>query len=264
MLDAKINAAVQLVRDALSQYSRPAVMCSFGKDSMVVLDIVQRVMPRPAVIFHREPYQHHKYAFANKVIADKKLMVYDWPHSYTAMANGGGETEIVKFYGIGNSNAYVPVGTRADGGDDMVCGLRDIYYSPTGTYDYPWDLVFHGHKSSDVDPVMGAVPLKTDLLRNEGSASAAFVIRDFTDADVWEYTERFNLPVHTERYEKVDGVWREREDKTYNPDYLNACTACMVHGKDGIPCPMLGGALVNNISHTLNWTGDYRPDYIGK
>lgn len=253
IMRAKIDGALRVIDTALAEFKHPAIMCSFGKDSMVVLHLVQKVRPDLPVIFHREPFQPHKYAFANKVILEMGLRVYDYPASGTAVQEGGGELEIVSRYMVGRDHCIVPTGIRPPvEGEPLVCGLADIYHKPLGAFRYPWDLVFHGHKSCDVDPVMGVVGLAADFARNVDSVSACFPIRHFTDEEVWAYTEKHKLPIHHERYEKIGQVWREREDKHHNPDYINACTACMrSDGPRAVPCPKLDGHMVANVWNQL-------------
>ena len=45
---------------------------------------------------------------------------------------------------------------------DFICGLNDWVLRPKAVTVTPWDVVFHGHKSSDVDPFEGSVPLRSD------------------------------------------------------------------------------------------------------
>lgn len=259
----KVAHAHQTIDLALAEFRRPAIMCSFGKDSMVVLDLVRKHRELP-VIFHREAMQPHKYAFANRVIAELGLAVYDYPPLNTDAQESEGEFEILSYYQIGQRTCMVPTGIREpDSVGHFACGLNDIYLKPMGTFAYPWDLVFHGHKSSDRDPFYGDIPLRADVARNVDCASAAFPIRHFTDADVWEYIEANGLPIHHERYEKVDGAWREREDKTHNPDYITACVACMKRSAPAaVPCPRLNGRMVSNVSGQLRWAQKLNVPYM--
>lgn len=253
-LTAKVESARAIIATALAHFTLPAVMCSFGKDSMAVLHLVRQQRDLP-VIFHREPFQPAKYAYANRVIMEWDLTVYDFPPEKTAVQEGGGELEVMNYYSLGGGhNCALPTGVRAPlAGEKALCGLRDLYGKPTGTFAYPWNAVFHGHKSADVDPVMGAVPLHADYALNVDCATAIFPLRDWTDADVWAYLEQSGAPLHTERYlKRADGTWKERTDKTHNPDYLTACTACMrSDGPRAVPCPRLAGQLVQNISSQL-------------
>lgn len=254
-LTTKVEASTIVIRTALQRFTTPAVMCSFGKDSMAVLHLMRTINPDLPIIFHREPFQPHKYAYANRIIAEWDLTVYDFPPERTEVQEGGGEFEVMNYYPLGGGkNCALPTGFRMPlTGEKVVCGLREVYGKPTGTFNYPWNVVFHGHKNCDVDPVMGAVPLYADYALNVDCATAVFPLRTWTDADVWAYLEENKVPLHTDRYMKrTDGAWRERADKTHNPDYITACTSCMLSSNPrAVPCPKLGGQLVQNVSSQL-------------
>lgn len=257
----KEESALHLIDTALMQFKAPAVMCSFGKDSLVALHLSMRVKRLP-VIFHREPFFPRKYAYANSVIEAWDLDVYDYPPSGTAIQEKDGEVEIVNYYTIGQATCALPTGViHPKEGERFICGLKDLLLKPRGTFAYPWDMVIHGHKSSDVDPFHGAVPLAADIGINLGSASPVFPIRNWTDDDVWEYIERHDLPIHHDRYEKVMGKWMESPDKTLNPDYLPACTACMRRGGGPVRCPKFN-CEVANVSAQLPWTEPQKMAYM--
>lgn len=257
----KVQQAGELIDRVLAQAKHPCVMCSFGKDSIAVLHMVKKRRDTP-VVFHREPLQHHKYEYANRVMLEWDLHMVDYP-PLGATVQDGDEFEVVNQYQVGNSHVYLPTGFRPPvPGHKLICGLDTVYNKPTGTYNYPFDMAFHGHKSVDVDPILGAVPLNSDVSLNIGSISACFPLRHFTNEEVWRYIEENNIPIHDTRYEKVNGAWREREDKTFNPDYINACTACMT-AKSGpsVHCPKLG-CTVSNVASQLRKTAKFQLEYL--
>lgn len=240
-LQEKVARAAELVRHCIATYKRPVISSSFGKDSMVLLSIIESVVKGLPVLFYREPFCPEKYSFANKVIAQRGYVVYDYPPSATAVIAANGNLEIVNAYQVGpKSFIHLPTGIAPPvEGQPPLCGYSDIYDKPTGSYVYPWDLVFIGHKSSDSDPIHGAIPLNRDVQTNVGAPDAAFPLRYFTDDDIWRYTEANDLPIHTERYDPENG-YQERPDTTANPDYFPACVACMdPAGADTVYCPKL-------------------------
>ena len=265
-LCGKVANAQELLRRAFAEFNRPAVMCSFGKDSLVALHLALQVRPGLPVIFHREPFFPDKYEYANEVIVAWNLTVYDFPPAKTALQqNAVGDLEIVNSYDCGGGKfCDLPTGVIGYGeGEHYLCALRDLVLKPRGRFDYPWDLVVHGHKSADVDPFHGPVPLAADIgLNLGGAATPVFPLRDWSDEDIWAYIEAEGLPIHHERYEKIDGQWRERPDKTLNPDYFPACTACLRKGGGPVHCPRLD-AEIPNVAAQLPWT-EPRPTHYMK
>lgn len=258
----KVTQALGLISRTIGHYRNPATMCSFGKDSIAVLHMVRQVF-NTKVVFHREPFQHWKYDYANCIIKEWNLHMVDFPPVSTAMNESELETEVVNYYSIGARTAYLPTGMRqTDTGKSTLCALDEIYGKPTGVFNYPFDAVFHGHKSVDSDPIIGDVPLQADVAHNVGSASAIYPIRHFTNEDVWRYIEENNIPVHDTRYEKIDGQWRERDDKTDNPDYISCCYSCMSRRTgNNVHCPKLGCS-VSNVSAQLRWAPAMNLPYL--
>jgi hypothetical protein len=259
----KVAYAHRVIENTMIESKRPAIMSSFGKDSMVMLDLVRKHI-NPDVIFHREPFQPKKYRFANSVIEELNLTVFDYPPIQMSMQEKEGEVEIVGHYPMGAKSVLLPTGIRTPmGEEEFACGLEDIYLKPLGTFNYPWDMIFVGHKSSDIDPIYGAIPINSDIVRTAGCASASYPIRFFTDEDVWKYTEDNHIPIHHSRYEKLDSEWKEREDKSDNPDYMAACTACMTkEGQHSVPCPKRNGLMVNRVAEQLVWADKINPVHM--
>ena len=96
---------------------------------------------------------------------------------------------------------------------------------PFGTFNFPYDVCFSGHKSSDVDQIAGEVKLHTDLHVTGVGPSLAFPLRHWTDEDVWKYTEDNKLPVDSLRYDAANR--REWGGKHSNSDYFSVCIKCI-------------------------------------
>lgn len=260
-LDDKIELARRRIEQVISLYKKPVVMCSFGKDSMVLLHLLKGYML--PVIFHREPFFPRKYDFANKVIRDWNLTVYDYPPQATSLFEKNGNIEVMNHYQVGESQMLLPTGIQ-EPKNVFICGLKDLIQKPLGSFEYPWDVVFIGHKNSDVDPLQGKIPLHVDHKINPGSCDMAFPIREWTDEDIWNYAEKFEVPIHHERYEKVDGKWRERADKTLNPDYFPACVRCLDRReKATVFCPKLQ-CEISNLSGQARYTEMNEFNYYGE
>lgn len=240
--DEKVAYAHRVIEHTLASSHNPVLLCSFGKDSMVLLHLIEQHKRLP-ILFFRHPFHQHKYRFANSVIEKMGLVVHDYAPSYVEAHENGNEIGFLSHYQAGNKTLMVGCGIK-NGGD--LCALDNIYLRPQGAFVFPWDLVLVGHKSSDVDPIIGPVPLNSDFVNGVGFPAISYPIRHFTDDDIWAYTKANNVPVHAERYiENFDDS---------NPDYVSACTACMSrNGNASVSCPKRGGLQVSNISNQLRW-----------
>lgn len=231
-LIAKANTAIDRV---LHEYKTPAFMCSFGKDSMVLLHLLRSRKLRLPVIFHRDPWWPEKYAFADRMIREYGLEVHDYPPVAMTLWQGEKIMAFTNHYQTGPlpggvlklpKNILPP-----EEGKRFLCGL-DVLKRPVGTFNYPWDCVLIGHKNSDEDSIAGRVTLHCDIKLNAGiGPDAAFPLREWTDADIWQYTHENEVPQQTDRYDTINGV--ELEDKWTNSDYANVCIACCDKSK---PC----------------------------
>lgn len=251
---------MEFIEKIIKGYKNPAIMCSFGKDSMVMLHLIRSMGYELPVIFHREPFFPEKYEFANKIIQEWGLTVYDYPPIDTAVFKKNGFVEIINYYQARKKTIMLPTGIiEPDYTKKYLCGLTDLLQKPLGNYTYKWDVVFIGHKSSDVDPLQGSVKLHLDLKINAGSVDLAFPLRNWTDDDIWDYMEKNNVPYQENRYKER----KELTDKTYNPDYFPTCTRCL--DKDNpsqVECPKLN-MVINNISSVVKQVDNIELDYYG-
>lgn len=259
-LTGLISRAKNVLLAGMQQYRRPCVLWSGGKDSMVLLHMLRDLYGDLPVVCYREPWMPEKQAFVNRVISEWGLTVWDYAPSAVALCKGNGRIDVIQHYQIGQTAMMLARGTEpldevaADGptlgcGSTWLCG-RDTFLSrPLGTFNFPWDAMFIGHKSSDVDPTSGGVPLAVDVMDTPGTAAAVYPLREWTDEDVFAYIERYGVPYDESRYLQLGpGDWTLSEDITANPDYYRTCLACC--DPDAAPfvrCPKTG-LEINNVS----------------
>jgi hypothetical protein len=261
----KVRGAIALIKEIVPNHSAPIVMSSFGKDSMVLLDLVKKANFKLPILSYREPFSPRKYLFANAIIHANDYTVYDYPPLETWFSRRNGSVEIVNLHQgpAGNAPIYLPTGVKPPKMDQpFLCGLSDIYGKPTvSSYSFPWDLALIGHKASDVDPILGPVPINTFF--QSGDLSLLFPLKAFTDEDIWRYTIEFNLPINEQRYNRLDN-WKEFEDITFNPDYFHACTACMdPESPKEVFCPKVAGMIPNVSQHLRVMKELVPPAYLG-
>jgi hypothetical protein len=238
----KESASKEYIKSILDISKNPIVLCSFGKDSMVMLDLIRQIRNDLPVIFFKEPFFPKKYSFANKVIEDYDLNVYDFPPIKTDSIFKDGICEITNIYnGYKNATLYLPTGTHEyKDGEKFLCAVDDLLNKPkVKGYDFPWDTIFVGHKSSDVCPVLGAVPIKDKTVKI-CEMLLALPIADWTDKEIWNYTIQNNIPYNDRRYNKDNG-FKEFDDKTFNNDYHPCCFKCLDNKEPLIlKCPKTG------------------------
>jgi 3'-phosphoadenosine 5'-phosphosulfate sulfotransferase (PAPS reductase)/FAD synthetase len=263
----KIQSAVKLIELGLSQAHKPVIAWSGGKDSMALLDLVHnKVGAKLPVVFFREQWQPHKYAFQNRIIEEWGLEVYTWHPTKSNFQQTDDEFEVQNQYIFDNTDMTCPTGiTPIEEGQPWVCSL-DIYNRPKNPGIIAgWDVMFVGHKKCDSDPIYGGdAGVRVDVRINPGQCSGYYPIKDWTHDDVFEYCEQNNVPIQTSRYEKIDGRWSEKQDRSKNCDYVHACTACVDRRPNApkfVHCPKLG-CVIENISSRVVWADQSLPTFM--
>jgi hypothetical protein len=250
VLQSKITSACTVIEQVLEKYERPAILCSFGKDSMLMLYMIRNWFRELPVIFFKMPHFQRKYAFAERMAADMELELHsNIPPIGISLTSKNGKTELVHHYGMGAKHLLRPIGRQnIEGKAKWLCAEQDLVKGPFGTYQWKWDLAFCGHKSSDSDPVQGDVPLFVDIHQIAGSCDLAFPLRHFTDEDVWRLTEVYGIPVNNLRY----GKDRKSDPEGYfNDDYVAYCHRCLDPLEpDFVTCPK-SGLQITNISSSF-------------
>ena len=194
--------------------------------------------------------QPKKYEFADKIIKDWDLEVYDYLPTQISLMNKENKIDAIMLRSFGqNGWAYVASELHSGNGG---CVLRDFVSAPIiPFYDYKWDLTFIGNKSCDEDPILGKTPIKKGASR-VGNTILYCPIRKWTNKDIWAYTERYNVPYNDRRYDKSNG-YKEFKDKTYNENYHFCCTDCVNPNKDEmVMCPLLGKE-IKNIGNNMKY-----------
>lgn len=270
-MEEKKKSALRIIEIGLNRPGYPCIAWSGGKDSMALLHLVFKVAgAKIPVIFFREQWQPKKYAFQNRIIEEWGLEVYTWHPSKSAFQQTGNEFEVQNQYLFGGENktpVTCPTGiTPIEDGKEWICSL-DILKRPknlTGL-ESNWDLMFVGHKRCDGDPIYGGdAGTRVQLKINPGKCDAIYPIYNWSHNDVFNYCISEGVPIQHDRYEEVDGQWKERTDKTTNCDYVHACTACVDKRPDApkfVHCPKYR-MVVSNVSECVPWADQSIPEYM--
>lgn len=242
-LEAKIY-----IKDRLDKSKNPAVLCSFGKDSMVLLWLVREITKDLPVVFLKEPFFPRKNRFANEIIDVLNLTVYDYPPVFTGHIQNGDNFEVVNWYnGYGGAYLYLPTGTHKPMGEEKyLCAVKDFIERPKAAgYSFPWDTVFVGHKDGDTDPILGTTSLKERTVKIKGM-TLALPLKHWTDKDIWDFTIEKEIPFNSDRYE-AHGEHKDLANKAYNNDYYPCCFKCLDNKEPEIVyCPKKKVMVTNN------------------
>lgn len=263
-----LDQTIAMIQEA-AKGKRAAVMLSFGKDSMVLADLIRQALkpdtfsahrfPLP-VIYYRDPWFPAKHSFAESVIKSWDMEVHSYPPTNCGIKCKEDNLELVSRYRFGYAAMDIPKNVCPPSEyprRDYICGLNDWILQPKiSDIEFKWDTVFIGHKSSDVDEFEGPVPLQ-DYKANVGDVTLVFPLRDWTDEDVWTHIESNHIPYQADRYKDR----KEVDDKWLSNDYTHACTACIDprEAKD-VYCPKLKQTVPNVSEFVLRL--DSRPEYL--
>lgn len=242
------------------KFDQPVMMSSFGKDSMVMLFIIYRLMEKKIpVIYHRVPWEPWKNDWGENIIKLWNIEVYDYPPLISGIKVKPDRIEIVHRYAMGPEPHHaidIPVNILP-WDKKFQCGLKMIS-RPKGGILYQWNLTLIGHKDCDVDQFDGPVPLKADLVENEGMSAIGFPLKDWSDEELWEFIEQRRIPVqYGTRY--IDR--KEIKFKDFINDYIEACTACIdPRNPEKVFCPLVNSEIDNVSAGVLKFDG--KPSYI--
>lgn len=244
MIEQLIEGTRKRIRGMLQDAQHPVLLCSFGKDSMVMLALVHEQRPSIEVVYFPVFSHPTKHQFASTIIQDWKLNMVEWTPCERDVIGKGDHVEIVETYpvAIGVSTAlpieaedgHVPTPDSHCAIERLVLPCRDGIASDA---EQLADALFIGHRGDDVDPTHGAVPLVAPTHR-QNNLTFAYPLFDWTEKDIWEASRLLNIPQNLKRYRDAS--------MAYNADYFDLCTQCLTPGikEPMVPCPK-GGEVFN-------------------
>lgn len=232
-MEQKINEARQFIRTHLAEMKRPALACSFGKDSMTMLALVREQMPEIPVLYMEAIAHPTKHAFAERIAAEWNLNLTRPVPAYRDAVAQGDRIEVIEIHEVAPGQIlYFPI--EAEEGyipdENATCGLELVAYQPPPVINLHFDGIFIGHRGDDVDPTFGAIPLKESAMIR-GGFRYLYPLRDWTESDIWEASQLLNIPQNEARY--------KQGDLTANNDYYPLCTECMKVNGEPAYCPKM-------------------------
>ena len=262
----KIKKSIELIKENLATSINPIIWSSFGKDSIVLIDLINKIDNTVPVLFQKEYICPEKYEHADRFIKKYNLTVYSFPPISTAVQytdfEGSVEYEVQNYYSLTNGKTFtIPTGI-VDNPNSKVCCLKSIYMKPNAHVNYMWDMQFIGHKDCDDDAFYESIKLSDYTYEKEGIPKTVFPLKDWTHEDIWQYIDDHNLDYNRNRYIRTGKSWRgQQKDTTYNPDYFECCLECMKPNRTKVNCPVMQQE-INSVSSAIRYATAPRVEYI--
>lgn len=216
-LEDKVKKSLEFIKES-ADGKYPILLCSFGKDSMVLLHLIRQIMDIP-VIFYKVHNQQERYEFAQQIIRDWHLTVYDYPPLLNDIIYKDEKMNGVGTYWLGGEVINKVLWLTKPNGR-FSCAIEDILTRPTcDGYKFKWDCVFSAHKKIDVDLLLGKLELKGNK-----KGIVHYPLLDWDNKDIWEYIRVNDIPYNAMKYDANGNVLT---DTTYNENYHAACIKCL-------------------------------------
>lgn len=204
----------QQIRELLAASQSPAVLCSFGKDSLLLLALVREVRSDVPVIWFRDAATPETTKYARRLIREWNLNVYSYHPADVYLLADGEHTSLIQEYSFGEHQ--VPLVIDLEQGE--ACSLA-MFAERTPQLFLPFDLLLTGFKDADDHWLRGGAEMFQAGLRF-GRAQVVAPIRHLTDEQVRAALVELNIP-----YKELD-------------DRISVCTACMTGTEGEVWCPL--------------------------
>lgn len=254
-----VKASTAIIAAQLRTHARPVVLSSFGKDSLVLLDLIYQVRRIPVLTFLQAAQQFpDKYAFAMQMIAENHLNCSTLPPQWSTHVQDGEYFEIFKCFGSKTTGPLLMATgcrPRLPGEEPFLCALEEVSERPNPDLRYDYDLTFIGAKSSD-DVKLAERSTMTTPVSPSGSTTLCFPLWHWTDEDIWAYIKDVGLPYDRARYD-------DQREQT-NPDQFPTCWNCLDTRKIGkqVFCPSMG-SMIPNRAQSKTWHTENKLRILG-
>lgn len=213
-----MERARETIRNVLATAKSPAVLMSFGKDSMLLMSLVREVDRSVPAIWFRTG-ENEK--FAKQVIMDWDLEVWSWePSDVYVLPNENG-LSLIREQTFGHHQ--FPVVLDIEEGQKCI---GEFLQDRTPVLFPHFDAIFLGFKNSDYHWTLGGSGFCPEDGWELGRAKVFAPLRSMMDSDVWQATRKLGVPIDEERYTRGGA----------DPSTVQACSACLQAGQKEVWC----------------------------
>lgn len=246
-----VDSTAEIIKQHMTE--KACVLWSGGKDSGVLLDMCRAIKQDIPVVYLRVPFLPAKNAFHNQHVLENRFHeLHDGIPARIELRKGeNGRVDFYETYSMEGWGLTVARGTeRPEEGKPYVCGV-DWLNRPKGQVEWPWTTMFAGHKSVDIDPLTGPIPLEVGVLVGPNQKKIVYPLRDWTEQDIVDYHLATNLPYDENRYN-----WKMEtaSDKHGNSDYFATCVNCLDPANgEFVNCPKYN-TTINSMAAVAPWS----------
>ena len=220
-MNEKLEKVRSLISEWLNIATSPVLLCSFGKDSMLLLSLIREVKDIP-LIWYRSDLIVSQREFAERIIIEWDLTVFGYAPAVRYFLPNGNGLSLINDYSMSNDRFPVVVDVEHS---DRCCLTISQQRTPFFSYDF--DVTFTGYKNTDTHLIFEGLEVLPEDGFQFGGTKFYAPLRDLTDEDVWTLIRELKVPFDEKRYAGND---------SFNPDLLLACTRCL-QSTSGVFCP---------------------------
>lgn len=188
-MDIKVEHSLQIIQQAIDDYENVAIACSFGKDSLVILDLARRIKPDIPVFAVMTPYKPKEtFDFMQKVRKDWNLNLKVYVTKTLLIR----KFEVQDISDDVNSYLSKPIIAPLDLyriNPDECCRIFKVLPTIEAVKDL--DAWICGLRRDE-----GSTRHNCQEFEKRGDLVKVNPILDWSEADVWKYHAINNLPIH--------------------------------------------------------------------
>lgn len=177
-----INQVQKEVREILSTAKSPALFCSFGKDSLLLLHLAREVNPDIPIFYFGDELTN----FAEEVVKREDLTVWNYaPADRYIIPNGDG-LALIDEYSL--RDVRFPVVTPIVEGENCKHAVPELR---TFAFNYRYDVTLWGYKQNET---CEAVSVSFSQEINLGTTRLIAPLFNWTDDQVLNALQHLNIP----------------------------------------------------------------------
>lgn len=177
-MDEKVLESLDFIREKINEFNKIAVLCSFGKDSIVLLDLMMKVEPGIQVIFINTPFKPKEtLEFRDHVVKHYHLNFKEYVSDYVS------KPEIMK------EVVFKPNLPKTN--PELCCQIFKVKPAIRAVKELDLDAWFSGIRATESEHRRFF-----SRVFKQGNFVRLHPLVKWTEADIWRYTASHHLPVH--------------------------------------------------------------------